>query len=284
MQELVRFALIGHPLSHSFSERFFQEKFRKEGLSGYRYENLDVEDPDAVFPQLKKQALYRGFNVTAPYKQIILPYIDELSPQAKAVGAVNVIKVCGQRWFGFNTDCAGFSESLEHFLPETCRMAESLAGPAGGQIAEEASLRAMVLGNGGASRAVQHVLGRKKIPFVLVCREPSRAEGLLPEACVAKSYAEVDEACLQACRLVVNATSLGMYPHAGSAPPIPYAAAGSAHRAFDLVYNPACTLFMARFAEAGAQVKNGLEMLHVQAREAWKIWTSPLQGSGLSRH
>lgn len=261
-KEEIRFALIGHPLGHSFSAAYFREKFAREGLSSCSYHNLDLVDFHPEISQIKSGSLYRGFNVTVPYKQEIFRYLDDVTKEARAIGAVNVIRAEGRRWIGFNTDCAGFSRSLDAFLEEE--------NP---DVAPVSGLRALVLGNGGASQAVQYVLSKKSIPYILVTRNPSRRSSpnvFSPEKVLA--YGELDRDCVRGSLLLVNTTSLGMYPVCDACPPIPYEAVGSRHRAFDLVYNPENTLFMEKCRQMGARVKNGLEMLHIQAEESWKIW------------
>ena len=257
----VRFGLVGHPLDHSFSARYFNEKFMREGLALCLYQNLDMESSQG-FEEMKRAEIYRGFNVTIPYKRAVMPYLDELSPAARAIGGVNVVDVRAGRWVGHNTDYKGFSKSLEGLLAE-------------GNSAPE---RALVLGNGGASQAVQYALHRKGIPYMLVCREPEKAREDLKDKEFSPieilSYSTLTPEKARSCRLWVNTTSLGMWPAVDTFPSVPYEVLSSDCFAFDVVYNPEQTAFLQKCAAQGAKTRNGLEMLHIQAEEAWKIWTA----------
>ncbi len=257
----VRFGLVGHPLDHSFSASYFNEKFTREGLALCLYQNLDMENSQG-FEIMKNTEVCRGFNVTIPYKRAVLPYLDELSSAAKAIGGVNVVDVRAGRWVGHNTDYKGFARSLEGLLAE----------------GDSAPERALVLGNGGASQAVQYALHRKGIPYVLVCREPEKAREDLKNKEFAPleilSYPILTPEAARSCRLWVNTTSLGMWPAVDTLPDLPYEVLSSDCFAFDVVYNPEQTAFLQRCAAQGAKIRNGLEMLHIQAEEAWKIWTA----------
>lgn len=257
----VRFGLVGHPLNHSFSARYFNEKFIREGLALCLYQNLDMES-SAGFEMMKNTEVYRGFNVTIPYKQAVTSYLDELSPAARAIGAVNVVDVRAGRWVGHNTDYKGFAQSLERLLAE------------GGSRPE----RALVMGNGGASQAVQYALHRQGIPYILVCRNPEKARKSLQNKVFSPaeilSYPALTAEEARACRLWVNTTSLGMWPETDTFPPVPYEVLSPDCFAFDLVYNPEETAFLKKCAAQGAKTRNGLEMLHIQAEESWKIWTA----------
>lgn len=249
------FGLIGHPLGHSFSAAYFGRKFENEGLQGFSYLNFDLPDLEAGIPALKADPRCRGFNVTVPYKQEIMRFLDALSPEAAQIGAVNTVKVEEDgRWTGYNTDCIGFYDSLARFVPE------DLPAPA------------LVLGNGGASQAVQYALHRHGREYFLLCRNPQQASG--KAFCPAKtfSYSGITPQVVAECRLIINTTRLGMFPDVDACPEIPYGAVTEHHYAFDLVYNPETTAFMRRCAKQGAQVMNGLDMLHRQAEAAWKIW------------
>lgn len=257
----VRFALVGHPLNHSFSINYFNEKFMREGLALCLYQNLDIANSHG-FELIKDADAYRGFNVTIPYKQAVMPYLDELSPEARAIGRVNVVDVRAGLWVGHNTDYKGFARSLEGLLAE----------------GDSAPERALVLGNGGASQAVQYVLHQKGIPYILVCRKPKKAREELKGKEFAPieilSYTTLTPETARACRLWVNTTSLGMWPEVDTFPPVPYEVLSSDCFAFDVVYNPERTAFLQKCAARGARTRNGLEMLHIQADEAWKIWTA----------
>lgn len=256
MQERTGFGLIGHPLGHSFSAAYFHEKFESEHRKGFFYDNIDTDDLEKAVKRLKSDTRYRGFNVTIPYKRLVIPFLNGLSPHAEAIGAVNTIRVEDDgRWIGHNTDCIGFSQSLQSLLYPGAR-----------------PQCALVLGNGGASGAIQYVLHRHRIPYVLVHRQSHPSGGNVFNPISEQSYTELDSATVAQCDLLVNTTSLGMSPHEETFPSIPYEAVNAHHKAFDLIYNPMETCFLRRCRARGAQVKNGLEMLHLQAEAAWRIW------------
>lgn len=235
--------LIGYPLSHSFSKKYFQEKFAKEGIKNFAYELFPLVSI-TDFPVLLAQNPHlRGLNVTIPYKEAIISYLDELHPTAQAVGAVNTILIQNGKKIGYNTDCTGFLESLSQWL------------------AGEKVPKALILGTGGASKAVQTALASLQIPFVLVSRS---GKGI--------AYEEINADLMQMCRLIVNTSPLGMYPQEDTCPDIPYHLLDSQHFVYDLVYNPQETLFLQKAKKQGAKTKNGLEMLYLQAEAAWKIW------------
>lgn len=243
------YGLLGHPLGHSYSAAFFNEKFRREGIDA-EYRNFDFSTVAEAVEALRNEPNLRGFNVTIPYKQQILPYLAGLTPQAAAIGAVNVVKVARNAdgtvsFHGANSDAYGFGESIKPL------------------IASPTYCKALVLGTGGASRAVHHVLSELGLETVSVSRTPK-------EGCI--TYADIDAKLMAETLVVVNATPLGMYPKVDACPELPYELLTPQHVLFDLVYNPETTLFMQRGAEHGAQVKNGLEMLHLQAVGAWKVW------------
>lgn len=246
-----RYGLIGRKLGHSFSKKYFTELFRKGKLSDHRYDLFELEDI-AEFPALLRDtAGLRGLNVTVPYKESVIPFLDELDPLAAAVGAVNTITVEHGRTKGYNTDVAGFRKLLDG---------------ATGTLSDPGSAikpRALVLGSGGASRAVAYVLRDQGIRFRIVSR--SRERGDL-------TWDLVDETVLRVCRMVVNTTPLGMYPDVDQAPPLPYTALTKKHTLIDLVYNPEETRFLRLGKEHGAKAIGGLGMLEAQADEAWRIW------------
>ena len=256
---MVYFGLIGHPLGHSFSQAYFTEKFAREKIDA-RYENFDIENLAQFLSSLRgprakrggtKQSI-RGFNVTIPYKEAIIPYLDEIDETAKEVGAVNTVKVLeNSRLKGFNTDIIG----LEVVLFETL----SVRGTSKGTSVTPA----LIMGTGGASKAVQYVLKKHNINFHLVSRDPSKGhftyETLTPD--VIKQHL-----------LIINATPVGMAPNIDEAPVIPYEALTSEHVLFDLIYNPEETLFLKRGKERGAKTINGLSMLYAQAEASWRIW------------
>jgi len=242
-----RYGLIGYPLSHSFSQKYFTEKFVREGITGCSYSNFPLASIDEL-PAVLADAELCGLNITIPYKEQVLAYLDELSSVVEAVGACNCIRIDGGRRVGHNTDVVGFEESLLPKLGSHHR-------------------QALVLGTGGAAKAVEYVLGKLGISYRLVTRRPRDGSNDL-------GYNEVDAALMKAYTLVVNTTPLGMYPKVEEYPPLPYSAVGERHYFFDLVYNPARTLFLQKAAERGAVVENGHEMLLLQAEESWRIWNS----------
>lgn len=245
------FGLIGYPLSHSFSKRYFNEKFAREGIAGAFYELFPLEQITAFPALLEAHPNLIGLNVTIPYKQAVIPYLDRLDEGAAQVGAVNTIVRRGGELVGYNTDVIGFEQSL-------CRWLQANGVKLGG-------LQALVLGTGGAARAVAYVLGRLGVSFQLVSRK--KGEGQL-------AYSKIDEAVAKAHRLIVNTTPLGMSPNTEGCPALPYGAMGAGHFLYDLVYNPEETRFMENGRLQGAKAMNGLEMLYGQAEAAWAIWNA----------
>ncbi|MCR9102216.1 MAG: shikimate dehydrogenase [bacterium] len=246
------FGLIGYPLSHSFSKKYFSEKFAKAGIADACYELFPLPEIGALPELLQQHPNLAGLNVTIPYKQAVLPYLDKLSEGAAAVGAVNTIRCSGDQLEGFNTDVVGFETSL-------CSWLEATRGGWSG-------LKALVLGTGGAAKAVAFVLSRLEIPFQMVSRTPGNGR---------LSYEQVTPEVAAIHELLINTTPLGMSPNTASKPELPYHALGSSHYLYDLVYNPASTAFMKSGLQQGAKAMNGLEMLHGQAEAAWTIWTGP---------
>ncbi len=244
-----RLGLIGRHLGHSFSEEYFQQKFRTEGLEqDYRYELFELEDLgqfDALCAALGDALL--GFNVTIPYKEAVIDYLDELDDVAAQLNAVNTIKrLSDGRLKGYNTDVLGFEQSLLPFLSEH-RIKEAL-----------------VLGSGGASKAVQWVLKKHAVAYRIVSRQKKGS---------ALSYASLTCRDVNRVQLIVNTTPLGMYPDIDSTPMLPFDCLGPEHIVYDLVYNPKKTLLLSRAEKRGCIIKNGLEMLQLQAEASWKIWT-----------
>jgi shikimate dehydrogenase len=240
------FGLIGEKLSHSFSKRYFTEKFERENIEA-QYELYELAAIDEL-PALWGRVPLTGLNVTIPYKQAVIPYMDELSAEARAVGAVNTILFEEGKRIGYNSDVYGFRESLLRFLGEA------------------KVDRALILGSGGAARAVQFVL-REQLQFqqcVMVSRSPQNAEQL--------SYGQLEDLNWQEWPLVVNTTPLGMHPLTDRFPDIPYHKLRPHHFAFDLIYNPAETIFMQKAAAHGARTLNGMEMLILQAEGSWRFW------------
>lgn len=247
------YGLIGYPLGHSFSARFFAEKFEREGIDA-EYRNFEIPSAEELPAIVATHPVLRGLNVTIPHKQAILPLLHALSDEARAIGAVNVIRIRredGRVWLeGHNSDVTGFSRSLAPLLKPHHR-------------------RALVLGTGGASRAV--VYGLRKLGITPVYVSRTHRPDLPPDAL---TYDELTPEVMEAHTVVVNCSPVGMFPHVDEAPAIPYGLLTPRHLLYDLVYNPLETTFLRLGAERGATVKNGLEMLHLQALAAWDIWQS----------
>ncbi len=242
------FGLTGFPLSHSFSKNYFAEKFAREGLTDCRYELFELPDP-AQFPALwVENPDLRGLNVTIPHKQALFPYLTSLDESAQKVGAVNVVRRQPDGTLrGFNSDFYGFKKSLEDWA------AFRHSPPAA----------ALILGYGGAAKAVEAVLRDRGIDYQIVSRDPAKGD---------LTYADLDPDVLVAHRLLINSTPLGTYPNVDSAPDLPYDFLGEHHLLYDLVYNPAETLFLKRGVERGAATHNGYQMLELQAERSWEIW------------
>lgn len=243
------YGLVGFPLGHSFSQKYFTEKFEKEKIKAF-YRNFELENIAALNDIILQNPELQGFNVTIPHKQTILPYIDELNGAAREIGAVNCVKIVREdnciRLTGYNTDTEGFRLSLSDFIPPTVT-------------------RALILGNGGAAQAVRYTLKKLGISSLTVSRNPQGENEI--------GYADVHR-YLPTHFLIVNTTPLGTWPDTVTCPSIPYEQLTPAHYLFDLVYNPDITLFMQQGLQAGAHVRNGLGMLIGQAEAAWKIWNN----------
>ena len=241
--------LIGKSLSHSFSKSYFARKFQRENISGYRYDHYEIGSMDDFLPLLEKVPQLIGLNVTIPYKRAVIPFMDRLSKEAEAIGAVNVIKVDAGKLTGFNSDYFGFQNSLLNWLPSQWQG------------------EALVLGTGGASQAVEAVLTDQSIPFQFVSRQAGAQRVTYQQA--------LDRELVASHKLIINTTPLGMHPKIETQPDLDYQQIGPDHFLYDLVYNPENTRFMQLGRAQGAQVKNGLEMLELQAEKSWEIWTQP---------
>ena len=242
-----KYGLIGYPLDHSFSISYFNEKFESEGIDAV-YENFEIPQIDDVKEIIDSNPDLKGLNVTIPYKQQVLKYIKELSPEAKAIGAVNVIRIehKGNKTVlkGFNSDVIGFTKSIEPILNTYHK-------------------KALILGTGGAAKAVQYGLQSLGIETLFVSRTKKKN---------AITYEEVTADIVREYNVIVNCTPVGMYPHIDECPKLPYEAMDSHTLLYDLLYNPDETKFLRLGAERGATVKNGLEMLLLQAFVSWEIW------------
>ncbi|PRX49612.1 shikimate dehydrogenase family protein [Salegentibacter salegens] len=238
------FGLIGKNISYSFSRTYFTEKFKKENIEA-EYQNFDLENLKEFRDVIKETPNLQGLNVTIPYKQEIISYLDELAPEAKEIGAVNTINVNGNKLIGHNTDYIGFSESLKPLLKEHHK-------------------KALILGTGGASKAVAYALKKFDIAYKFVSR--SSGEGKL-------GYDNLSEEIMKEYTLIINTTPLGTFPDVDVNPQIPFQHINEKHLVYDLIYNPRTTKLMASAQAKGATVTNGLKMLELQAESAWKIWT-----------
>lgn len=249
---MFKLGLIGYPLGHSFSAAYFNGKFSREGIDGV-YNIYPIESITQLTDIIEIDPGILGLNVTVPYKEQVLDSLDLVSAEAQEIGAVNVVSIDyghHKKPFltGFNTDCIGFRESVRSLLRNDVRSA-------------------LVLGTGGASKAVCHALKQLGIDFTLISRTPVTDSGYRILA-----YDQLNENIIKRNRLIVNATPVGMYPKVDDAPPIPYNHLTDLHILYDLIYNPEETKFMRLGRAKGAKVKNGLEMLHRQAEAAWDIW------------
>jgi shikimate dehydrogenase len=239
-----RFGLIGYPLSHSFSRKYFTEKFERENLSDCRYDNFPIPTIEQLARVLKDNPELCGLNVTIPYKENVLSYLQEKTPLVRKIKACNCIRIVNGKLIGHNTDAPAFEKSLREKL-------------------QPYHQKALILGTGGAAKAVEYSLRQLNIDYRYVSRKPSAKSF---------SYEQLTEKLMQDYLLIINTTPLGMSPNIIEAPQIPYHALGPRHYLFDLIYNPEKTLFLQKGEEAGAVIKNGHEMLVFQAEESWRIW------------
>ena len=243
-----KYGLIGYPLGHSFSRNFFNEKFNSENIDA-EYINFEIPTIDEILKIVVSNPELNGFNVTIPYKEQIIEYLDEIDDDAKEIGAVNVVKVehyGGKiKLTGYNSDYVGFSQSIEPLL-------------------ESRHNKALVLGTGGASKAIDYALRKMGIETLFVSRSRHDDRTI--------TYSEITPEIINEYKLIVNCTPVGMYPKADECPDIPYELLTPEHLLYDLHYNPNTTLFMKKGSDYGAVVKNGLEMLLLQAFVAWDIW------------
>lgn len=239
------YGIIGYPLGHSFSPAYFADKFQQEDISA-EYNAYPLPDINA-FPQLlQDNPLLRGLNVTIPHKQAVIPYLNELDDIARSIGAVNCISIRDGITRGYNTDATGFELSLRPLL-------------------SNAHTHALILGTGGASLAVAYVLDKLGISFSYVSRIAEQGH---------YTYDVLTSDIIQKHKLIINTTPLGMHPDVAARPALPYQAIGASHLLYDLIYNPAATAFLAAGKGQGAAIKNGLEMLQLQAEASWHIWNS----------
>ncbi len=241
-----QFGLIGYPLSHSFSKGYFAQKFKKENITDAQYDTFPLENIHLIEQLFNQKSNLFGLNVTIPYKQQVIPFLDSLEEAAAKIGAVNTIKFIDGKKIGYNSDVYGFEMSLKPLLKKHHNFA-------------------LILGTGGASKAVEYVLEQLNINFQYVSR--TKSEQTI-------TYHEIDEHLMKKATVIINTSPIGMYPNIDIAPEIPYQFISEQHLLYDLVYNPEVTLFLKNGIEKGAKTKNGLEMLHLQAERSWEIWNS----------
>ncbi len=241
------YGLIGNPLSHSFSKKYFTTKFIDENISDCGYQNFEIKDLQLEIPELKNNSSIAGLNVTIPYKSRILPFLDSTSEVCTEINACNCIKIDRGKWTGFNTDVIGFEKS---FVPNL----------------SPHNTKALILGTGGSSKAIAYVLKKLKIDFLIVSRTKDTSSTVI-------NYESISSELMKEYSIVINTTPSGMFPNVDTYPKLPYECVTGKHYFFDLVYNPMETLFLSKAHAMGASTKNGGDMLAIQAEESWKIWS-----------
>lgn len=239
-----RFGLLGKTLKHSFSKNYFEKKFERENISGYTYENFELASIEEVKTLIENDPDIQGFNVTIPYKEEILPFLNGMSREVEEIKACNCVRIVENKLYGFNTDVIGFRKTLETSLGPNHK-------------------KALILGSGGASKAVQYVLDQLKIDYLVVSRHKDFNR---------IGYEDLSREIVREHTLIVNTTPLGMYPNINADPPFPYDFLSPAHFLYDLIYNPPKTKFLEQGEKQGAKIHNGHDMLVLQAEESWRIW------------
>lgn len=239
------YGLIGYPLAHSFSKQYFTEKFKKEGIADCQYEAYPIRSIDEIIDLLKENPELRGLNITIPYKQLILPFLNNSDNIPGGLKACNCVKINEGKMTGYNTDVTGFERS---FLPYLNNHHKS----------------ALILGNGGATEAVKFVLQKLNIAYKIVSRKIHDGSDL--------TYQDLNEQVIDENKIIINTTPLGTFPNTHDCPDIPYQFLTAGHFLFDVVYNPEKSLFLQKGEAYGATIKNGYEMLVIQAEESWRIW------------
>ncbi|MBE7634419.1 shikimate dehydrogenase [Tenacibaculum finnmarkense genomovar ulcerans] len=243
------YALVGKNISYSFSKGYFTNKFKELGLETSEYVNFDIQSIEELSAKIKEnKTTLKGMNVTIPYKLDVFNFLDEIDKKARKIGAVNTIKISKKgKLIGFNTDVYGFKKSLKPLLKNHHK-------------------KALILGTGGASKAVAYVLKKLGITYYFVSRNPKGKKEV--------SYQGLSKEIIETHHLIINCTPLGTHPNIKDCPDIPYQFIGKKHLLFDLIYNPEITTFLSKGQEKNAAIKNGLEMLEQQAEKAWKIWNN----------
>ncbi|MDR2009344.1 MAG: shikimate dehydrogenase [Bacteroidales bacterium] len=243
------FGLIGYPLGHAYSQKYFENKFRESGIEDVKYTLFPISEINKITNIISSHKNLCGLNVTTPYKELVIPYLHDMDPLIIKLGTVNVISIDRDNdsytLKGYNTDVYGLEKTFKELdLPAGCK--------------------ALILGSGGSGKTCAYVLEKMNIPYTVVSRNPLSLKQL--------AYNDITEATIKNHNLIINASPVGMYPNIGNCPYIPYNFIGDEHTCFDLVYNPAETLFLKKCSDAGARTMNGLTMLYEQADMAWKIW------------
>ncbi|MBC8768054.1 shikimate dehydrogenase [Arenibacter sp. BSSL-BM3] len=241
-----RFGLIGKDISYSFSRGYFTKKFSDLGLEQHSYENFDLEQIDLFKNLMEQNSDIKGFNVTIPYKEQIMPFLSKIDEEAQAIGAVNTIRIVENETIGYNTDVYGFQKSIEPYIRTHHK-------------------KALILGTGGASKAVAFVLNKLGITYKFVSRNPKKGQ---------LNYIDLSKEVLSEYTVIVNCTPLGTYPNINDKPDIPYHFITNQHLLFDLIYNPEKTAFLLAGEQEGGKISNGTNMLQFQAEKSWEIWNS----------
>lgn len=243
------FGLIGYPLQHSYSKEYFTDKFKSENISNCQYLNFEIKSPNEIHKLIEKHPGLIGLNVTIPYKESIISLLDELDPLAEKIAVVNCIKVSGHQkqlhLKGYNTDAPAFKQTLKPLLKKHHK-------------------KALILGTGGSSKAIADTFDTLGIEYVFVSRQP--------RDCNQIRYAILHKELIRDHQIIINTSPVGMFPDIETYPEIPYQFLTNNHLLYDLVYNPEVTVFLKKGLAVGAEIKNGLEMLHLQAELSWKIW------------
>jgi len=245
------YGLIGYKLDYSFSKTFFTEKFENENLKDCEYRNFEINSIDEFLDIFKKDKNIYGLNCTIPYKEKIISFLDEIDPEAAVIGAINTIKTIRKtnqplKLKGYNTDIYGFENSLKPLLKNYHK-------------------KALILGTGGASKAVKHILKKLDIEYLMATRKENSGTGKI-------SYSQIDKDIIENSLLIVNTTPLGTFPNVKECADLPYQYLTKKHLLYDLVYHPEVTAFLQHGIDKGATVINGLKMLHLQAIKSWEIW------------
>jgi shikimate dehydrogenase len=248
MDKRTKFGLLGKNISYSFSRKYFSEKFQELKLNDFKYYNFDIpEIEEFPFLMYQKEHEFGGINVTIPYKEAVMKYLDEIDADAQKIGAVNTIKITDDnKLVGYNTDFYGFKNSLKPLVKNHHK-------------------KALILGTGGASKAIAYAFSEMNIEYKFVSRKVS--EGML-------LYSMLNEQNMEEYTIIVNCTPIGTHPNINECPNIPYQFLSDKHLLFDLIYNPEVTKFLSEGQKRGATIKNGLEMLQLQAEKSWEIWNS----------